>query len=109
MEGTLQIIVNLRSRSVEFSREQGDDRFSCVLAGDVMSAEDIVALPGFTDMPFATDMDKLLFITNELIKKARDFKNLDYLSITRRGQDVTVHPDDISYITFIKKGVFENL
>ena len=106
MEGTLQIIVNLRSPSVEYSMEEGDARYSRVLKGDEMTAKDIVALPGFEDMPFDSDRSRLAVITKELIKAARLGITTDGISITRRGHDITVHPGDISYITFIKTGIF---
>lgn len=107
MEGTLSIIVNLRSASVEYSREKyGDGRFSHVMRGDEMSAKDIIALPGFENMPFDSDESRLAFVTKELIKSAKSGIASEGLSITRAGNDVTIHPDDISFITFVKTGIF---
>ena len=109
MEGTISITVNLRSPSVEYSREVGADRFSHVLRGDDMSAKDMVALGGFDDMPFDDDKAKLKYIIGEMEKMVQDLSNLEFLTIERCGSKVTIHPDDISFITIKKTGVFLEL
>ena len=110
MEGSIKIIVNLRHASVEYSREKyGDGRFSHVLTGDEMSAKEMATLKGFDNMPFDTDMDKLKYIVGEMEKMVQDLSSLSFLTIERAGNKVTIHPDDISFITIVKTGIFKEI
>lgn len=108
MDGTLQIVVNLRSRSVEYSREEGADRFSCVLSGDMVTAEDII-----TDVPNTfdgeSDIDKLTRIITTTHELAKHVGNLRFFSIIHHGNTVSIHPDDISFVTVKVTGDLRDL
>ena len=97
MKGTIQIIVNLRSPSVEYSREEGAGRFSTVLKSDCQIADD------FRDAPDAfdgeSDEEKVIRCVKSIHEMARYVGNLDFFMITRGGKKCYIHPGDISYIT----------
>ena len=97
MRGTIQVIVNLRSKSVEYSAETGDNRFSTVLRSDAQIAED------FHDVPPAfvgeSDDEKVIRVVKSLHEMGRYVGNLNFFMITKGGKKVYIHPDDISYVT----------
>jgi len=96
MKGTIQIIVNLRSRSVEYSREVGEDRFSCVLRSDVMIATDFHDLEG---PPGETNDEKVIRSVKSIHEMGRFVSDLKFFQITRGGNKCYIHPKDISFVT----------
>lgn len=109
MEGTIRIVVNLRSRSVEYTGEVGEDRYGCTLKGDPITAEEILSQCPEDLGPISDSLEKLELVTSMLISEAKACIGVSTLSIDRHGNQVTIHPDDISFITFIKTGVFKEI
>jgi len=97
MKGTIQLVVNLRSRSVEYSREQGEDRFSCVLRSDCWIAEDFLKIDSLFEGE--SDDEKVIRSVKSLHEMARNVGNLSHFMIERRGNSCYIHPEDISFIT----------
>ena len=98
MNGTIQIIVNLRSRSVEHSREDTlVNRNSCVLRSDAMIASDFHEV----DAAFVgeTDYEKVIRSVKSIQEMGRYVGDLKYFQITRGGNKVYIHPEDISFVT----------
>lgn len=107
MNGTLQIIVNLRSKSVEYDFETGENRYSNVLRGDTVTAEDLLT----EDDAFAgeTPEAKLKRCVTSVRDVAKYVGSLDFFSIQRGGQTVSIHPGDISFVTVEAHGDLKNL
>ena len=97
MKGTIQLIVNLRSRSVEYSREVGEDRFSCVLRSDCWTANDFCDVPSLFEGE--SDEEKVIRSVKSLHEMARNVGNLSHFMIERSGNSCYIHPEDISFIT----------
>ena len=98
MKGSIQIIVNLRSRSVEYDREPDVvNRNSCVLRSDTNLASDFLKVPSVR--PNETDDEKVIRCVKSIHEMARNVGNLSYFMITRGGNKVYLHPDDISFVT----------
>ncbi len=97
MKGTIQLVINLRSRSVEYSREVGEDRFSCVLRSDAVIATDFHKI----DSAFEgeSDDEKVIRSVKSLHEMARMVGNLNYFMIIRGGNKCYIHPEDISFVT----------
>ena len=103
MNGSIQLVVNLRHRSVQYISENDElNRYSNVLKGDVALVEDLLkeedAYAGETE-------DKKI---HRVIRSVRDMVtqvgNLSYFTIVRNGCQVAIHPDDISYVTIDATG-----
>ena len=110
MEGTFQVIVNLRSAAVEFSAEPPENRYGKVLRSDQLTVE-------FFEEQVATKLegqeydlrDLLVQTMGEFNRLLQNIKNLMYLQIRKGGQDVFIHPEDISYVTLNATGVFREI
>ncbi len=98
MNGSIQIIVNLRSRSVEYDREpDAVNRNSCVLRTDTVLASDFEQVPSVR--PNETDDEKVIRCVKSMHEMARNVGNLSYFMVKRGGHKLYLHPDDISFVT----------
>ncbi len=108
MNGTLQIVVNLRSPSVEYSSEKGENRYSRTLKGDTLTSEGIVN--GITDaFEGESDLDKITRVVHDTLELANNIGDVNHLSFSRGGNVVSVHPDDISFVTIKLTGELTSL
>lgn len=108
--GTLQLIVNLRSQSVEYSGEVGDNRNSCVLKSDIMNADEIIEAAQNSSEAAGMNETEILELTissiNELVGQ---LGILTSFTLTRAGNKVVIRAKDISFITVATTGVFRDI
>ena len=108
--GTLQLIVNLRSKSVEYSGEVGDNRNSCVLKSDTMNADEILEAARNSSEAAGMSETEILELTissiNELVGQ---LGVLTSFTLTRGGNKVVIRAKDISFITVATTGVFRDI
>ena len=105
MEGYVRVIVNLKTPSVEYVGEKGDDRYSRVLRGDKMTAEAIIA-EDYEIMINPTPEDKIAFVVDGLKEMVKNLDNMDYFLIRRFRNSTSIPPSEISFVTLEATGDF---
>lgn len=109
-EGTLQIVVNLRSQSVEYSGEVGENRNSCVLKSDLMTTADILKkAEGHPDAEGLDEQQMFEMTYTAVSNLIGQLGVLTSFTMTRGGNEVIIKADDISFITLETTGVFREL
>ncbi len=110
MEGTLQLVVNLRSPSVEYSMEVGENRYGRTLRSDKYTVESTIALAK-TDSDFA-DMEDRMILEQAyagLSGLVGQLGSLTSFTIQRGGNECVIRADDISFITVKTTGIFRRI
>ena len=110
MEGTLQLVVNLRSPSVEYSAEVGENRYGRTLRSDKYTPESMIALAK-TDSDFAGMEDRMILeqAYAGLSSLVGSLGSLTSFTIQRGGNECVIRADDISFITLETTGIFRRI
>lgn len=110
LQGTLQIVVSLKSPSVEYSGETGDNRFSRTLGSDTMAASDILTkAKNHPDAAGMEDTQVLEYTFNAVSELIDQLGSLTSFTLTRGGNKVVIRAEDISFITLKTDGAFRDI
>lgn len=110
MQGTMQLVVSLKSKSVEFSGETTEvNRYSRTLASDAIAASEVLRDASESEkggLPDRAFLGKLVEETLNFVGKLGSFNSF---TITRGGNKVVIRADDISFVTVKTDGIFREL
>ncbi len=109
LQGTLQIVVSLKSPSVEYSSETGDNRYSRTLRGDCIAASE--CLQKAEEAGVEGDPRELLTTVYTELSDLLNMLggNLTRLTVTRCGNVVRIPAEEISFVTVETDGVFREI
>ena len=106
MNGRIRVVVNLRSPSVEYSMEVGENRYGRTLRSDAYTVEDVLEI--FNDYK-GPDRAILSHFYEKLTEVVNTVGHGTYFKIRKGGNDVTIVTDDISFVTIDATGVFKEI
>ena len=110
MQGTMQMVVSLKSKSVEFSSETEEvNRYSRTLSGDAIAASEILRDTPEEDKGGLSDREFLGKILHETLKFVGSVGSYTTFSFARGGNKVSIRGDDISFVTVKTDGIFREL
>lgn len=108
-KGTLQIVVNLCSNSVEHSAEPPENRYSNVLKSDLMNADEIITKAKADPMGEGLDDAQIIeMVYARLTELVDQLGSMTSFLITRHGNPVRIRAEDISFVTIETTGVFRD-
>lgn len=109
-QGILQIVVSLKSLSVEYAAEAGDNRYSRTLKSDAMYAKDIIeAAKKHPEAANMSDTRVLEYTYEQISDLIGQLGVLTSFTMTRGGNKVVIRAEDISFITLSTTGVFRDI